>query len=103
VVYTSASTGVPRGVIGLRAGTVNRLAWGARSVDTHRPVRRSPRSTLNIVDGSTELLGPLMYGGHIVMATARVAQSPQLRIPARAMHAGPTRQGRGRVRSISGS
>jgi hypothetical protein len=61
-------------------------------------------STLNIVDGSTELLGPLMYGGHVVMATARVARSLQLRIPARAMHGvGPTRQGRGRVRSIFGS
>ena len=66
VTYTSGSTGKPKGVMGLHAGAVNRLEWfdGAYPYQPGRPALA--KSSLSFIDGSTELLGPLLHGAQIV-------------------------------------
>jgi amino acid adenylation domain-containing protein len=75
VVYTSGTSGVPKGVVGLQIGAVNRLAWFAETYGyADGPVLS--KSPIGFVDGSTELLGPLLYGGSVVLADADDARSP---------------------------
>ncbi|WP_307674373.1 non-ribosomal peptide synthase/polyketide synthase [Streptomyces sp. V4I2] len=66
LIYTSGSTGVPKGVIGLHEGAVNRLLWfGEEFPFDGRPVLA--KSSLSFVDGTTELLGPLVHGAPVVL------------------------------------
>jgi amino acid adenylation domain-containing protein len=77
--YTSGSTGRPKAVLGLHGGLTNRLAWfnDRYPVARHTPV--CAKTSLSFVDGTTELLGPLAYGGTVVLADAETARSaPEL-------------------------
>ncbi|TSD81992.1 amino acid adenylation domain-containing protein, partial [Mycobacterium sp. KBS0706] len=73
----------PKGVVGLHAGLVNRLAWRAA---LHPYVPGGPacaKSSLSFIDGTTELLGPLLHGGRQVLidpASARDAAALSARI-----------------------
>jgi amino acid adenylation domain-containing protein len=68
IVYTSGSTGQPKGVVGLHRGLVNRLLWfGARFPD-QRGATACIRTSLSFVDGTTELLSSLAFGGTAVLA-----------------------------------
>ena len=76
VLYTSGSTGQPKGVIGVQAGLVNRLRWWG---DMYRYPDRGPtlsKSTISFIDGTTELLGPLTHGGSVVLASDDAARDP---------------------------
>ncbi|MFI5567669.1 amino acid adenylation domain-containing protein, partial [Streptomyces sp. NPDC051740] len=74
LVYTSGSTGVPKGVAGLHEGAVNRLLWfGEEFPSDGRPVLA--KSSLSFVDGTTELLGPLVHGVPVVLCGAEAARS----------------------------
>jgi len=68
IIFTSGSTGLPKGVVGLHGGAVNRLAWFADrfGFSTDAPVLA--KSSISFIDGSTELLGPLLHGGSVVLA-----------------------------------
>src|SRR5581483_7529964 len=70
VIYTSGSTGHPKGVVGLQGGLLNRLDWlaGHEHYRVDGPVLA--KSPFTFIDGSTELLGPLLHGGSVVLATA---------------------------------
>ncbi|GID33104.1 hypothetical protein Abr02nite_80870 [Paractinoplanes brasiliensis] len=70
LIYTSGSTGAPKGVIGLHAGAVNRLAWGASAFPYATDAPVLAKSSMSFIDGSTELLGPLLHGGVVVLAGA---------------------------------
>ncbi|MGF6233855.1 amino acid adenylation domain-containing protein [Inquilinus ginsengisoli] len=75
LIYTSGSTGTPKGVLGLHAGMVNRLRW----VGELQPYGKGPalaKSSSSFIDGSTELLGPLLHGAKIVLATSAATRSP---------------------------
>jgi amino acid adenylation domain-containing protein len=63
VVYTSGSSGQPNGVLGLHRGLVNRLEWFAQTYPGQRNAVVAVRTSLNFVDGTTELLGVLLFGG----------------------------------------
>ncbi|MEZ7154949.1 non-ribosomal peptide synthase/polyketide synthase [Streptomyces sp. MAD19A] len=75
VIYTSGSTGVPKGVLGLHGGAVNRLLWFGRvfPFEAERPVLA--KSSLSFVDGTTELLGPLVHGAPVVLCGTEASRS----------------------------
>jgi amino acid adenylation domain-containing protein len=75
IIFTSGSTGLPKGVVGLHGGMVNRLAWFADRFGFPDDVPVLARSSISFIDGSTELLGPLLHGGSIVLAERQAMKS----------------------------
>ena len=87
VIYTSGSTGRPKGVVGLHAGAINRLAWIAETYP-YRPAKPAlSKSSLAFIDGTTELLGPLLYGTPVVLAPSSAARDPRALAALVARHA----------------
>ncbi|GGM49082.1 hypothetical protein GCM10012275_20010 [Longimycelium tulufanense] len=79
VVYTSGSTGTPKGVVGTHLGLVNRLAWFHELYPWRPEEPICAKSSLSFVDGTSELLGPLLHGGSVVLAGPVAAKSlPEL-------------------------
>ncbi|OWY83572.1 non-ribosomal peptide synthetase [Rhodococcus sp. BUPNP1] len=68
VVYTSGSTGVPKGVVGTAAALANRLAWQAARVRPAGDDVRLAKSSLSFIDGFTELFAGLLSGATMVLA-----------------------------------
>jgi amino acid adenylation domain-containing protein len=69
VVYTSGSTGQPKGVMGTAGALANRLVWQRDLVraDGWADVRLA-KSSMSFIDGSTELLAGLLAGARLVLA-----------------------------------
>ncbi|TJZ59037.1 amino acid adenylation domain-containing protein [Streptomyces piniterrae] len=76
VIYTSGSTGTPKGVVGLHKGLVNRLTWFHRRYPWHPAAPVCAKTSLSFLDGTSELLGPLLHGGTVVLADQIAAKSP---------------------------
>ena len=74
VIYTSGSTGRPKGVVGLHEGLVNRLAWIAATYPFRTGEVVLARSSLSFIDGTTELLAPLVSGATVALCSAEVAR-----------------------------
>ncbi|ALA19480.1 hypothetical protein AL346_04830 [Chelatococcus sp. CO-6] len=74
LVYTSGSTGRPKGVVGLQGAMTNRLAWIGSACPFGAGERVLARTSLNFIDGSTELLGVLLNGAAMVMVEAEAAR-----------------------------
>src|SRR5690606_17137916 len=74
LVYTSGSTGRPKGVVGLQGAMANRLAWLGSACPFGAGERVLARTSLNFIDGSTELLGVLLNGAAMVMVGAEAAR-----------------------------
>ena len=75
IIYTSGSTGGPKGVTGLHGGAVNRLAWFAETVAPGCDGPMLAKSPISFIDGSTEILGPLVSGLTVVLAGPEAARS----------------------------
>ena len=67
--YTSGSTGLPKGVIGTHRATVNRLMWQQRSYP-NTGGRIVHRSALGFVDSVWEVFGGLALGHTVVIMPA---------------------------------
>ena len=76
VVYTSGSTGHPKGVIGLHRGAVNRFAWMWRTFPFAADEVSCHRTSLNFVDSVAELFVPLLKGVPSVIATDEIVKDP---------------------------
>jgi amino acid adenylation domain-containing protein len=76
IIYTSGSTGEPKGVVGLHRGLVNRLRWWGELYPYRDRGPTLSKSTISFIDGSTELLGPLLHGGTVVVAGPEAARDP---------------------------
>ncbi|MGE3271705.1 MAG: amino acid adenylation domain-containing protein, partial [Chloroflexota bacterium] len=67
VLYTSGSTGLPKGVLGLHRGAINRFSWMWRTFPFQAGEVCCLTTTLNFVDAVWELLGPLLKGVPVVL------------------------------------
>ncbi|MFF4097585.1 amino acid adenylation domain-containing protein, partial [Streptomyces sp. NPDC001834] len=76
VIYTSGSTGRPKGVQGLHAGLLSRWAWFAETHPRWRASVVCAKSSIGFLDSATEILGTLLHGGHVVLATDEQAKDP---------------------------
>lgn len=62
VMYTSGSTGLPKGVMGTHRATVNRLSWMWREYPFQAGEICSQKTSLSFVDAVWEIFGPLLAG-----------------------------------------
>ncbi|GLZ04746.1 hypothetical protein Acsp03_22120 [Actinomadura sp. NBRC 104412] len=76
VIFTSGTTGDPKGVVLTHRALVNRLAWGRRVLGYKPGDVALCKSGLGFVDAVTELFGPLIAGARIVVVPAETAQDP---------------------------
>ncbi|MFI6274486.1 amino acid adenylation domain-containing protein [Streptomyces sp. NPDC050988] len=76
VIFTSGTTGNPKGVAVSHRGLVNRLVWGQRVLDYKSDDVALSKSGVGFVDAVTELFGPMIAGARIVVVPAETAQDP---------------------------
>jgi amino acid adenylation domain-containing protein len=74
VLYTSGSTGVPKGVLMTHRGIVNQLAWRQRTYSLSAGDRFLFKTSLNFDASVWEVFWPLSAGGAVVVARQGAAQ-----------------------------
>ncbi|XP_064633567.1 beta-alanyl-bioamine nonribosomal peptide synthetase ebony-like isoform X2 [Lineus longissimus] len=78
VLYTSGSTGVPKGVRLTHGNILNRLRWQWRVFPYTNEDFGIAKTSMLFVDSVTEVWGPLLRGVPIVIVPKSVAQNPQI-------------------------
>ncbi|MBB6571211.1 amino acid adenylation domain-containing protein [Kribbella sandramycini] len=76
VIFTSGTTGNPKGVTLSHRALVNRLTWGRQLLGYGPDDVALAKSGLGFVDAVTELFGPLIAGTRIVVVPTETAQDP---------------------------
>ncbi|OTA16216.1 Amino acid adenylation [Xenorhabdus vietnamensis] len=75
VVYTSGSTGQPKGVMSSHSALCNRLLWFIRDIVTS-PLVGAVKTSISFVDSLTETLGVLLSGGKLVVFNNHEVKDP---------------------------
>ncbi|TYP15978.1 non-ribosomal peptide synthase/polyketide synthase [Xenorhabdus doucetiae] len=75
VVYTSGSTGLPKGVMSSYQALSNRLLWFVRDIATS-PLVGALKTSISFVDSITETLGVLLAGGKLVVFDNHTVKDP---------------------------
>jgi nonribosomal peptide synthetase DhbF len=76
VVYTSGSTGVPKGVVATHRGLANQLRWLAEEFRLGPGDRVLQKASIGFDASIAELLAPLVTGARLVVARPGGAQDP---------------------------
>ncbi|MEE2059058.1 amino acid adenylation domain-containing protein [Rhodococcus artemisiae] len=76
VIFTSGTTGRPKGVTMSHRALVNRLTWGREVLGFGPDCVALWKSGLGFVDAATELFGPLTAGATVVVSTEESASDP---------------------------
>jgi amino acid adenylation domain-containing protein len=76
VIHTSGSTGLPKGVVGLHRGAVNRFAWMWRTYPFGPDETCCQKTALTFVDSIWEIFGPLLQGVRSVVISDDDTQDP---------------------------
>ena len=76
VLYTSGSSGRPKGVPGTHLGLANRINWGRRAQPWQRDDIAIAKSRLGFVDSVCELFAPLAAGIPVVLCDDTTAGDP---------------------------
>ncbi|MBE7246647.1 MAG: AMP-binding protein, partial [Actinomycetospora chiangmaiensis] len=82
VIYTSGSTGQPKGVVGTGSGLINRLQWFATTFADIEVKRVIAKSSISFIDGSTELLAPLMMEQAVEIIPGGAAKDAEILVSA---------------------
>lgn len=77
VLYTSGSTGNPKGVIGTHAGIMNRFIWMWEKYPFTEEEICCQKTTLNFGDSLWEIFGPLLQGIHLVLLPEAITKDPK--------------------------
>jgi amino acid adenylation domain-containing protein len=86
VLYTSGSTGAPKGVAIEEAQVINRLRWGWAHAPFQPGEMNVMRTPTNFVDSVCELWGPLLAGSPTVVAPPEARVDPRALIDFLARH-----------------
>lgn len=78
LLYTSGSTGVPKGVLGSERGTLNRLDWMWRTYPFLESETCCLKTSLNFVDHVWEMFGPLLKGIPLLILPQQEVQDIEL-------------------------
>lgn len=62
IIYTSGSSGKPKGVVGTQQAVINRLYWGWKQFPYAEGEMGSQKTSLNFVDHVAEIYSPLLAG-----------------------------------------
>ncbi|MBM3225604.1 MAG: amino acid adenylation domain-containing protein, partial [Candidatus Tectomicrobia bacterium] len=86
VLYTSGSTGQPKGVMGLHRGAVNRCTWMWQTYPFGTTEVACHKTSFNFVDSVWELFGPLLQGVPVVLLPSDVVRDPERLVQTLAQH-----------------
>jgi amino acid adenylation domain-containing protein len=86
VMYTSGSTGQPKGVLGLHRGVVNRLSWMYAAYPFVRGEVCCQKTALSFIDSVWEVFGPLLAGVPSVILPDDTVGDVNLFVAALAQH-----------------
>jgi amino acid adenylation domain-containing protein len=86
VLYTSGSTGEPKGAVGLHRGAVNRCHWMWREYGFGPDDVFCLRTSINFVDAYWEIFGALIHGIPLAILPGESTRDPALLVPALARH-----------------